>query len=215
MTEQLLLVDYENVQALDVATIPKNVRVHVVLGAKQKSIVAKVEAKLKPLGDRASVNRIKTMAPNAVDFCIAYYLGEELAQRPDTGCIILSKDKKGFDPLVLHLTKERRRQVRRVNSQREAFPAPAKPAKKKVVAATAVAGTLPDNYARLLKLLRKDKTLPLKRKGLAGKLKSWLQKLPAEARAALERRLFGDGLVREADGTLTFSLKRTNPVVGK
>ena len=206
MTEQLLLVDYENVQALDVATIPQGVRVHVVLGAKQKSIVAKVEAKLKPLGDRASVNRIKTLAPNGVDFCIAYYLGEELAQRPDTGCVILSKDKKGFDPLVLHLTKERRRQVRRVNSQKEAFPASAKPAKKKVVPATAAPRTLPDDYERLLKLLGKEKSLPLKRKGLAGKLKSWFQKLSTEARSALERRLFGDGHVREAGGTLTYHL---------
>lgn len=50
------------------ATIPQDVRVRVVLWAKQKSIVAKVEAKLKPLGDRASVNRIKTLTPNAVDF---------------------------------------------------------------------------------------------------------------------------------------------------
>jgi hypothetical protein len=83
MSQRLVLVDYENVQALDVATIPGDVRVHVVLGAKQKSVVAKVEAKLKPLGDRATVNRIKTLAPNAVDFCIAYYLGEELTQRPE------------------------------------------------------------------------------------------------------------------------------------
>ena len=206
MTEKLLLVDYENVQALDVATIPQDVRVHVVLGAKQKSIVAKVEAKLKPLGDRASVNRIKTLAPNAVDFCIAYYLGEELAQRPDTGCVILSKDKKGFDPLVLHLTKERRRQVRRVNSQKEAFPAPAKPAKNKVVAATAVAGTPPDDYARLLKLLRKEKVFPRKLKGLNGKLKSWFPSLPADGLKALQLRLIGDGHVREASGTLTFHL---------
>lgn len=206
MTEKLLLVDYENVQALDVATIPQDVRVHVVLGAKQKSVVAKVEAKLKPLGDRASVNRIKTLAPNAVDFCIAYYLGEELAQRPGTGCVILSKDKKGFDPLVLHLTKERRRQVRRVNSQKEAFPASAKPAKKKVVPATAALRTFPDDYARLLKLLRKEKVFPIKLKGLKGKLKSWFPAVSADGLHALEQRLLGEGHVREASGTLTFHL---------
>lgn len=78
---------------------------------------------------------------------------------------------------MLHLIQERRRQVRRVNSQKEAFPAPAKPAKKKVVAATAVAGTPPDDYARLLKLLRKAKVFPLK---LKGKLKSWFPALPAD-----------------------------------
>ena len=73
MTEKLLLVDYENVQALDVATIPRDVRVHVVLGAKQKSIVAQVEAKLKPQGDRVSLTRIMVLAPNAGDCCLAYY----------------------------------------------------------------------------------------------------------------------------------------------
>ena len=35
MAGRVLLVDYENVQALEVATVPPDVRVHVVLGAKQ------------------------------------------------------------------------------------------------------------------------------------------------------------------------------------
>jgi hypothetical protein len=201
MSQRLLLVDYENVQALDVATIPVDVRVHVVLGAKQKSVVAKVEAKLKPLGDRATINRIKTLAPNAVDFCIAYYLGEELAQRPDTACIVLSKDKKGFDPLLAHLTKERRRQVRRVNSQKEAFTAATKT--KKAKAKTVVASP---HYERLLTLLRKEPVRPLKRKGLLGKLKSWFPALDLGHRESLLQRLFGDGHVREANGSVTYHL---------
>jgi hypothetical protein len=203
MTEKLLLVDYENVQALDVATIPQDVRVHVVLGAKQKSIVAKVAAKLAPLGDRASVYRITTLAPNAVDFCIAYYLGEELAQRPDTRCVVLSKDKKGFDPLVAHLTKERHRQVRRVDSQEEAFAAPVPPTKKTVVAA-AVPDSSRDDYARLLKLLGKEKVLPRKRKGMDGKLKCWFPALSPDGRNALVQRLIDDGRLREADGALSY-----------
>lgn len=92
--------------------------------------------------------------------------------------------------------KERRRQVRRVSSQKEAFPAPAKPGKKKVVAATAVAGTPPDDCARLLKLLkllRKAKVFPLKLKGLKGKLKSWFPALPADGLQALQLQLIGDG----------------------
>ena len=206
MSQRLLLVDYENVQALDVATIPDDVRVHVVLGAKQKTVVAKVEAKMKPLGDRATVNRIKTLAPNAVDFCIAYYLGEELAQRPDTACIVLSKDKKGFDPLVVHLTKERRRQVRRVNSQREAFSAVTKTKKAKVKAAKVESVAAGPHYERLLTLLRKEPVRPLKRKGLLGKLKSWFPALDLGRRESLLQRLFGDGHVRDANGSVTYHL---------
>ncbi len=206
MSQRLLLVDYENVQALDVATIPEDVRVHVVLGAKQKSVVAKVQAKLKPLGDRATLNRIKTLAPNAVDFCIAYYLGEELAQRPDTACIVLSKDKKGFDPLVAHLTKERRRQVRRVNSQKEAFTAATKTKKAKVKTAKVEAVVASPHYERLLTLLRKEPVRPLKRKGLLGKLKSWFPALDLGYRESLLERLFGDGHVREANGSVTYHL---------
>ena len=206
MSQRLVLVDYENVQALDVATIPGDVRVHVVLGAKQKSVVAKVEAKLKPLGDRATVNRIKTLAPNAVDFCIAYYLGEELTQRPDTGCIVLSKDKKGFDPLVAHLTKERRRQVRRVNSQKEAFPAVMTTKKAKVKTAKVEAVAASPHYERLLTLLRKEPVRPLKRKGLLGKLKSWFPALDLGHRESLLQRLFGDGHVRDANGSVTYHL---------
>jgi hypothetical protein len=206
MSQRLVLVDYENVQALDVATIPGDVRVHVVLGAKQKSVVAKVEAKLKPLGDRATVNRIKTLAPNAVDFCIAYYLGEELTQRPDTGCIVLSKDKTGFDPLVAHLTKERRRQVRRVNSQKEAFPAVTATKKAKVKTAKVEAVAASPHYERLLSLLRKEPVRPLKRKGLLGELKSWFPALDLGHRESLLQRLFGDGHVRDANGSVTYHL---------
>jgi hypothetical protein len=107
---------------------------------------------------------------------------------------------------VLHLTKERRRQVRRVNSQNEAFPAPARPAKTKVVASTAAPGTSLDDYARLLKPLRKEKVFPLKLKGLKGRLKSCLPALSVEARHTLEERLLTDGHVGEADGAVTYHL---------
>ena len=205
MAERVLFVDYENVQALNVATIPADTAVHVVLGAKQKSIVAKVQEKLKPLGERATINRIKTIAPNAVDFCIAYYLGEELVRRPTASCIVLSKDKRGFDPLVLHLTKERGFKVRRVNSQREAFAAPKALKTKKASVAAAKTESCP-HYDRLLTLLRKELVRPLKRKGLVGKLKSWFPTLDPGQRASLLDRLYADGHVREASGSVAYQL---------
>ena len=206
MTKRVLFVDYENVQSLDVAKIPADVRLHVVLGAKQKATVAKVTAKTRSLGDRATITRIKTLAPNAVDFCIAYYLGEELARSPHVECVVLSKDKKGFDPLALHLTKERRFQVRRVNSQKDAFPISTKMAMIERSAAKGALAAHVDHYARLLKLLTKEKVLPGRLKGLEGKLKSWFPAVSPDDRGGLIQQLLSDGHATEANGTIKFRL---------
>ena len=199
MAGRVLLVDYENVQALEVATVPPDVRVHVVLGAKQEPVVAKLAAKMKPLGDRFTSCRITTLASNAVDFCVAFYLGELVAQTPDAEYIILSKDKKGFDPMVRHLAQERRFRVRRVNTQKEAFAA-----KAKAALTTSKSETADGAYARLLMLLRQDKARPRKRKGLKGRLKSWFPALTGGARNSLMQRLDNLGHVRDADGLLQY-----------
>src|SRR5258708_22829215 len=73
------------------------------------------------MGSRFDYVRILSVERNACDFCIAYYLGELLHANPQAECVILSKDKKGFDPLVKHLTVERGFKVRRVSQQHEAF----------------------------------------------------------------------------------------------
>jgi hypothetical protein len=73
-----------------------------------------------------------------------------------------------------------------------------------VVASTAAPGTSLDDYARLLKLLRKETVFPLKLKALKGKLKSWFPALSVEARHTPEERLLADGHVREADGAVTY-----------
>jgi hypothetical protein len=65
--------------------------------------------------------RILSVEPNACEFCIAFYLCELLQANPQSECVIRSKDKKGFDPLVKHLTVERGFTVRRVSTQKETF----------------------------------------------------------------------------------------------
>ena len=154
---------------------------------------------MKPLGDRFTSCRITTLASNAVDFCVAFYLGELVAQTPDAEYIILSKDKKGFDPMVRHLAQERRFRVRRVNTQKEAFAAKATAALTRSKSETADA-----DYARLLMLLRQDKARPRKRKGLEGRLKSWFPALTAGTRNSLMQRLDQLGHVRDADGLLQY-----------
>ena len=103
MADTSLLVEYENIQALDLSTIPANARVVLVLGAKQSKLPTELAMQGQLLGDRFAYVRINVPQPNGVDFCIAFYLGEYLARDPDADCVILSRDKKGFDPPVQHV----------------------------------------------------------------------------------------------------------------
>lgn len=211
MNARVLLIDYENVQAVDLARLPPDVRVWLVLGIKQSKLPADLVMQAQGMGERFRYVPIKGQQPNAVDFCIAYYLGEFLHADPTAECVILSKDKKGFDPLVRHLNEDRDLRVRRVNSQKEAFSAAGPPpgadrptAPKKTAAhADAEKPAVPKKAAphadapfeRLLSLLRKEKTLPQKRKGLAGKIGSYFPKESAESQRRLLERLVEAGLI--------------------
>jgi hypothetical protein len=119
MSESVLLVDYENIGKLDLAAIPEGVRVPFFFGASQRTVPTEFLKAALRLGERFVPIDIEGQGKNALDFHIAFYLGEYLARSPDTACVILSKDK-GFDPLVRHLTR-RGFAVRRANTIGEAL----------------------------------------------------------------------------------------------
>jgi hypothetical protein len=186
MTERIMLVDYENIQAVDLKALPDDVNVRFVLGGKQASLPTDLAVQAQSMGSRFSYVRITDIARNACDFCIAFYLGEYLQANRQAECVILSKDKKGFDPLVKHLTSERGFTVRRVNTQNEAFPTP-----KQLTPKAA--------FERLTALLKKEGVLPGKKKGLEGKVKNWFPDLSGEERGVLVERLFKDSVVSESE----------------
>ena len=197
MTERVLLVDYENVQAVDLAALPSDVKVGFVLGAKQTKLPTDLAVQAQGLGDRFAYVLIRGQQPNAVDFCIAFYLGELLARDPGAECVILSKDKKGFDPLVKHLTADRGFNVRRVNTQKDAFPVEKKPGPS---------GGTDEPYAKVLAFLRVEKHPPKKRVTLENRIKSYLPKLAQAEHKVLLDRLFREGKVREVEGKLEYAL---------
>jgi hypothetical protein len=199
VAERILLVDYENIQAVDLQKVPDDVKVRFVLGGKQGKLPSELVVQAHAMGERFAYVRILNVERNACDFVIAFYLGEYLTANPTAECIILSKDKKGFDPLVRHLKEERGFQARRVSSQKDAFPD---------VHATAPG----DPFERLTGLLKKEKAFPRKRKGLEGKVKSWFPQLSAEDRGLLVQRLFDDGFVSESEKSLTFVSTRFREV---
>lgn len=203
MSDRVLLVDLENVQTVDLSKVPADTEVMVFFGLTQKKLPEELVVQAQPLGTGLQWIKIAGQGPNALDFHIAYYLGKTLTERPKAHCAVLSKDK-GFDPLVRHLH-GLGHTCRRVASLKDAFPAESAPAAKPP--AVKAASTSPeDHYGRLLKLLKKEPKLPVKRKGLEGKVKSWLPKLGAPERAELVKRLFEEQLVVEAGKAIKFSL---------
>jgi hypothetical protein len=164
---------------------------HGIVG-KQGKLPSELAVQAHAMGERFAYVRILSVERNACDFVIAFYLGEYLAADPTAECIILSKDKKGFDPLVRHLIEERGFQVRRVRAQKDAFPDDDH-------------GPSPgDPFERLTRLLKKEKAFPHKRKGLEGKVKSWFPQMSTQDRGLLVQRLFDDGFVNEWEKLLTF-----------
>ena len=102
MTAAIWLVDYENVQKLDVAGIPSNAHLKVFVGAKQTKIPTALVRLRESLKDRFEFVWIEETASNALDFHIACHLGEAMAHSSGAEFIIVSNDKD-FDPLVRHL----------------------------------------------------------------------------------------------------------------
>jgi hypothetical protein len=208
VSEQLLLVDYENIGKIDLAAIPAAVRDPFFFGASQKSVPTDfLKAALK-LGERFIPIDIEGQGKNALDFHIAFYLGEFLAQNPGARCVILSKDK-GFDPLVKHLV-GREFAVRRAASLAECFP-PAAPATTRAPAGTrAGARGKAAADAPLAKALKRlagmaENKRPHKRKGLVAELHSHLAKKLSEAEVeALVDQLAVAGKLSDANGRITY-----------
>jgi hypothetical protein len=190
MPERILFIDLENVQKVDLSCMPAGARVMIFYGITQKKLPEELVVQAQPLGPRLKWVKISGQGPNALDFHIAFYLGQELASSPNSECAILSRDT-GFDPLIRHL-QAIGRTCRRVNSLKGVFPA------EEIVEV--------DHFARLVTLLKKEKARPTRRKGLGGKVKSWFPQLTEDARLALIQRLFEESRVREAEKVLTYEI---------
>jgi hypothetical protein len=107
-----VLIDFENVQPKNLNILASHpFKVLVFIGASQTKVPRHVAVAMQTLGDRAKYVEIDGNGPNALDFHIAYYIGELAAADPTGHFHIISKDR-GFDPLIRHL-KGKNIQVRR------------------------------------------------------------------------------------------------------
>ncbi|MCM3870720.1 MAG: PIN domain-containing protein [Pyrinomonadaceae bacterium] len=118
MRTNYVLIDYENVQSGDLSAFKlDHFRIIVFVGARQSKIPFETAAELQQMGSNAEYVKISGTGPNALDFHIAFYIGQFAEKDPEAHFHIVSKDA-GFDPLLNHL-KTRKLHAFRVQTVRD------------------------------------------------------------------------------------------------
>lgn len=103
MRTHYVLIDYENVQPAAMAVLEQqHFKVIVFVGANQAKVSFEVASALQGMGTNAHYVKIAGNGSNALDFHIAFYIGQLAATESDAYFHIISKDA-GFDPLIAHL----------------------------------------------------------------------------------------------------------------
>lgn len=103
MRPNFVLIDYENVQPESLECLnAEQFRVLLFVGANQTKLPFDMAAAMQQLGSRAQYVKISGNGSNALDFHIAFYIGELANREPTAYFHIISKDS-GFDPLIQHL----------------------------------------------------------------------------------------------------------------
>ena len=103
MRKNYVLIDFENVQVKSLALLAaEHFRVHLFLGPNHLKLPRPLVLAMHDFGERARYVELDTSGPNALDFHIAYYLGNLAAADPEGYFHVISRDT-GFDPLIKHL----------------------------------------------------------------------------------------------------------------
>lgn len=201
----VVFIDYENVPSLNGSTMPDGAVMYLFRGAKQKAIDDAALTTISRLGPgRFQSVTIAGEGKNALDFHVAFYLGEELTRSRATRCLIVSGDR-GFDPLIHHLQKrgfdvsrheDLSKAISALAPDVEDVPRPAKPK------------PLP-TLAKVIDLLARwpAKNRPRTRAGLAQILMTHYKGsgLDGPAAEALIRELVLKGVVAESNLKLSFT----------
>jgi hypothetical protein len=104
--DKYILVDYENVQDINIDIIETNVKILIIVGENQNKIPINLIKKTQPYGNSIEWFQIKSNGKkNALDFFIVYFLGYYISTQRNKEYIIYSKDT-GYDPLIDYLKME-------------------------------------------------------------------------------------------------------------
>ncbi|MCC9605125.1 PIN domain-containing protein [Blastopirellula sp. JC732] len=101
MKTNYLLIDYENVQPRTLALLNgvSPLKVRIFLGEQQSKVPLEFAKELQQLGPDAEYVQISGSGANAVDFHIAFTIGELSQVDPEGRFYVISKDT-GYDPLI-------------------------------------------------------------------------------------------------------------------
>ncbi len=103
MATHYVLIDFENVHPKNLELLTQHpFKVLVFVSASQTKVPFDLADSMQLLGNSARYIKIAGNGQNALDFHIAYYIGELVEKDPDAHFHIISKDK-GFDPLIKYL----------------------------------------------------------------------------------------------------------------
>ena len=97
----------------DVCHLISTANLIVLAGAKQKKIDFDLVQEMMEHASGLKLVRLKSSSKNAVDFALAFYLGQAVLEHSSASFHLVSKDK-GYEPLVAHL-KDRGFEVERVD----------------------------------------------------------------------------------------------------
>lgn len=183
MNSHFVLLDFENLQPKSLGSLSSTTtHVRVFAGASQGNVALGLAQALQPLGTNVEYIQIVGSGKDALDFHIAFYIGELAAKHAGATFTIVSKDT-GFDPLIKHLV-ARGIQCKRVASlggSAEAKAAKPKPPAKKAaksvpepspLAAKSMNGTVTLSTA-ITRLKGMNAARPKTMKTLGSSIKSW------------------------------------------
>ncbi len=107
MKNNYILVDYENVQNIDLTCLKeKTFFIKIFIGTNQTKVPIDLVLKSQELGNQVEWIQINGSGKNALDFHITFVLGKLVQKEPEGFFHIISKDT-GFDPLIIYLKNQK------------------------------------------------------------------------------------------------------------
>jgi len=191
-----VLIDFENVRPKNLEILSSHpFTVFVFVGASQAKIPFDLAAAMQQLGEKARYIKTGGSGHNALDFHLAFYVGELAAKDPDAFFHIISKDT-GFDPLIKHL-RGRNIRIQRENDLAE-IP---------VLRMSAAASNDEKILAVVKNLIGRGQSRPRKVKTLANTINSlFTKKLQEQELISLVNELEKRGYIALVDGNVSYKL---------
>ncbi|MGP4845488.1 PIN domain-containing protein [Marinobacter sp. 1Y8] len=196
MATNYVLIDFENVQPSNLEVLQHHpFRVLVFVGANQTKVPFELASALQALGEAAQYIKIAGSGKNALDFHIAFYIGELAAKEPGAFFHIISRDT-GFDLLIKHL---KSRNIR-VQRERDLAEIPV------VRMSSATSGD--DKVAAIVKnLAGRGQSRPRKVKTLSNTINSlFTEKLSEQQLAAILQDLEQRQYIKVNNGNVSYQL---------